>query len=163
MDWLRHHMRDHLSNVRPFPANERATYTGIGGRLPLAPRTEALELIQAAADLLKSIEDQSAAVETRARALADRASDELKASRNRIEALEWDCNKLIAFAAESKDRALTAEQSLQDAQKRIAVLEAQAAAAEKRASEAEQMLVRVEDAIRSEILQPHSRKVMAAA
>jgi DNA repair exonuclease SbcCD ATPase subunit len=163
MDWLRHHMRDHLSNVRPFPASERATYTGIGGNLPSAPRTEAFELIEAAADLIKGIEDQSAAVETRARALADRASDELKASRNRIEALEFDCNKLIAFAAESKDRALTAEQSLQEAQTRIAVLEAQVAAAERRAGEAEQMLVRVEDAIRSEILQPHSRKVMAAA
>jgi hypothetical protein len=68
----------------------------------------------------------------------------------------------VAFAAESKDRALTAEQSLQEAEKRITVLEAQVAAAERRAGEAEQMLVRVEDAIRSEILEPRSRKAMAA-
>ena len=161
MDWLRHHMRDHLSNVRPFPAPEKAADTG--RTKPQVPEAGALDLVHAAADLLKGVQEHSAAVETRARALASRASDELKAARNRIQTLQMDCDNLTAAAAESKDQALAAEQSLQEAQKQIAMLEVELAAAEKRAGEAEQMLLRVEEAIRFEILEPQRSNKPAAA
>jgi len=156
-------MRDHLSNVRPLPTPKKGADSPSVRTIPRAQEAGALDLVHAAADLLKSLEEQAAVVETRARALASRASVELNAARNRIQALEMDCDKLTAFAAESRDQALTVEQSLQEAQRQIALLEVQVAAAEKRASEAEQMLLRVEDAIRSEILEPQRMKAAPAA
>jgi chromosome segregation ATPase len=153
MDWLRQHMRNHVRNVRPFPTAERAADTEPAGALSPAG-TEALDLVHAAADVLWNMEEKSAAVETRARAFAHRASEELKRARDRIQALEADCERLNGLAVESNDRLLGAEKAVEEAQARIAVLETQLAESEGRAVNAENMLTILEDTIRCEILEP---------
>jgi chromosome segregation ATPase len=104
--------------------------------------------------VLRNIEEQSAAVDARARALSERASAELKWARDRIQALEMDCERLDGLLAESKGRMLAAEEALQGAEGRTVALETELAAAKRRATDAENMLILVEDTIRSDILQP---------
>jgi hypothetical protein len=122
-----------------------------------------LRLVWQAAELLRSAEDHSVEVETRARALADRAADELKEAKRRIHSLELDCNRLNTLCAQAEDRALAAEGALREAKVQISAMETQLSNAELRASEAEGSLMRVEDAIRNEILNPHRSSSITAA
>jgi hypothetical protein len=154
MDWLRQHMRDHLSNVRQFPTSKSVVDNEPGRMLPSPTGERALNLVHAAADLLRNTEDQSAELKTYARALAERALGELQAAQNRIQALEMDCEKLNGLVAQAKDRVLAAIKVQEVAQARIADLEAQLTAANRRAEDAENTLTLVEDTIRSEIVQP---------
>ena len=163
MDWLRQRRRDHIADfVSPM---EKVVSFGPASSISANnPGGAALHLVRQAAELLRSTEDHSTEVETRTRALADRAVDELKEAKGRIRSLELDCDRLSALLAESEDRTLTAEDALRESEGRISAMETQLSTAELRASEAEGSLMRVEDAIRTEILQPHrTTSLMAAA
>jgi hypothetical protein len=135
MDQLEQHKRDHLGNVRSFPAAERVMHSTPARTPACTARTVALDLVHAAANVLRNIDDQSVETETRTRELANCAFEELKVAWNRIWALEMDCDKLKGVIVESNDRALASEKALQRAQARILVLEAQLAATEKRAGD----------------------------
>jgi chromosome segregation ATPase len=141
MEWLRQQTHDNLSNVRSFPAAERAMCSTPTRTPACNARTAALDLVHAAANVLRNIEDQSVEAETGAGALADCALEQLKVARSRIQALEMDCDKLNGVIVESNDRLLAAEKALQGAQARILALESQLATSQRRNGAAQNMLM----------------------
>ena len=159
MNWL------HLDDVRPLSATEMASEDELEDAAPSAPGSEPLDLVHAAAQMLRDMKEQSAILETRTRAFAHRASEELKRARDCIQALDADCKRLDGLVEEFRDRLQGAEKALEGSEARIATLEAQLAASEQRACDSEDVLRLVEDTIRSEILQPmrSKSKVSAAA
>jgi septal ring factor EnvC (AmiA/AmiB activator) len=165
MDWLRQHMRDHISNVQPSRPIRMASEGELPRTGPAVFDTDALDLVREAANVLRRMGEQRAAAKTRADALVERAAGELKAARDRIQALEMDCERLNRLVAQSKDQLLSAEKALEGAETRISTLETHLAASEKRAGDAEDMLLLVENTIHSELLEPMRSKteVLAAA
>jgi hypothetical protein len=163
MDRLRQPRSDHIADiVSPI---EKVVSLRPGSSISVNnPGGAALRLVRQAAELLRSTEEHSVEVETRARALIDRAVDELKEAKKRVHCLELDCNRLYALLAKAEDRALATEGALRESEARISAMEIQLSKAELRASEAEGLLTRVKDAIRNEILQPnHTTSLTAAA
>ena len=173
MNWLREHMREHIAVGRSVNSDQPV----VSYPRPLTvtadcPETDALNLIRQAAALLRQSESHSAEVESRARDLADRAAAELKFAKRKIQSLEADCEKLNSLVAEAANRAVRAEEALQKSEDRLGDMEAIIAAsdmrtksAEARTREVEDMLLRVENAIRTEILdlpQPELRTLNAA-
>jgi chromosome segregation ATPase len=169
MDWLRQHMRDHIADFA-LPTEKVVSFRSARSISADNNGTAALRLVRQAADLLRSAEDHSAEIEARAQALADRAVEELRDAKKRIHSLESDCERLTALVAEAKDQALTTEDALRQSEARVAAMATQlstaercASSAERRASEAEGLLMRVEDAIRTEILEPHRSTSLTVA
>jgi chromosome segregation ATPase len=135
------------------------------------PGAEVLQLVEKAATRLRRSENQCANVESRTRALLERAIEQLERAAERIESLEADCERCNARTAEANARALMAEDALKRWDNRFGAIEAQMSAtefrarsAEARASKSQDMLRRVEEAIRSKILErQRSRKIISAA
>lgn len=168
MDWLRQHMRDHIPEFAS-PLEKVVNFRPTRFISANNPGAAALSLVRQAADLLRSSEDYSAEVEAHAKALADRTVAELKETRERIHSLELDCERVSALLVEAKDQTRAAKGALKQSEARIASMEAQLAtaelranSAEHRASEAEGLLKRVEDAIRTEILEPRRANLLTA-
>jgi chromosome segregation ATPase len=165
---LRQHMRDHITDS--LPKTKVVSFGAARSVTANNPDTEALRLVRQAADLLRSTKDHSAEIEAQAQAFADRAVAELKEARERIQSLESDCERLSSLLADAKDQAYAAERALKQSEARLAAMEThlstaqeRARSAEHRASGAEGMLMRVEDAIRTEILKPRRSTSLSAA
>ena len=119
----------------------------------------AIDLVNQAAQMIQSIEDQAAETKMRAHDLARRATEQLNFAERRIRALESAQSAAEASLNEANIRADQAEQSTRIAQAQIADIEDRlctaedrARNAEARAIEAEKTLIRVEEAIRSQLL-----------
>ena len=172
MDWLGQHMSDCRARIPSATPTEKIVSFRVARSIALeSPGVETLDLVHQAANMIRAAEDHAADIETRARALADRAVEELKLTKDQIQCVESDRDRLKALLLEAQDRALAAEEALKKSGARIANLESQLAeadlraeSADMRAYEAENVLRRVEDAIRAEILEPRrSTSVTAAA
>ena len=112
----------------------------------------AIDLVYQAAEVLQSIEDRSAAAEARAHALARQAAEQLQLAETRMRALESTQREAEAKANEAHARADEAEQIVRATESRLSAAEQRARNAEVRAIEAEKILIRVEDAIRNQLL-----------
>jgi hypothetical protein len=172
MAWPGQHMRDHGANNPSTTAREKIVSFRTTRSIPVnSPGVGALDLVHRAADVIRAAEDHAAEIETRTRALADRALEELKLAEQRVQSAESDQERLKTLLLEAQDRALAAEDALRQSGARFAVIESQLAdaelrahSAEMRAHEAQDMLTRVEDTIRAEILEPRrSISVTSAA
>jgi hypothetical protein len=158
MDCLEDHMRDHIANAALIKPTERSV-SFQQSYVAKDVGVVALDLVHQAAELVKSAEDHANEIQNCAQSLAARAVEELKFFEARAQASESRRSVAEAAVSEANDRAQEAEDMLEHAQARTAALETQittpvrrANAAEMRASEAENTLRRVEDAIRTEIL-----------
>jgi hypothetical protein len=162
MDWLGQHMSGYRANTpSATPTKKIVSFRAARSIAVNSQGVETLDLVHQAADMIRAAEDHAADIETRARALADRAVEELKLTKEQIGCVESDRDALKALLLEAQDRAFAAEDALRQSGARIAILESQLAEADLRASsadmracEAENVLRRVEDAIRAEILEP---------
>jgi chromosome segregation ATPase len=122
----------------------------------------ALDLVNQAAAVLMSLEVQAAATHN----LARDAAEKLQVAERQIESLQTERRAAEQKMREMSARAEQAEEALKDAQSRTLAAEAEVYAteqrlrlAETRADEAQQALARVEDAIRSKLLDLHRTKL----
>ncbi|MGH6672648.1 MAG: hypothetical protein ACRECV_11850 [Xanthobacteraceae bacterium] len=172
LEWLHKRMRNQFSGPTPI---ERAA-EGLSG-FPRRPATAipprgrtALDLVEQAAELVRSIEDNATDIETRARSLAEDAIKRLQASEKQIQALEEkhaaaeahinDVNARLQEAGEAFEKERARVQAAEDLLPR---LEMRARAAEARAEECENALSRIEFAIRTKILKEGSSRKGAVA
>ena len=134
-------------------------------RRPMAPEPEgtgrvvALDLVQQAANLMQSIEDRAAETIMRAHELARRATEQFELAQRRIRDLERAQGAAEARINEMNARAEQAEQETRAAHAQIAAIadrlgnaEARAKNSEARAIEAERTLLRVEEALQTQLL-----------
>jgi hypothetical protein len=175
MSWLREHMRDHIANRRPIESTEKVLR--FPSTFPSATTVEdaqrALDLVCQAAELIRGIEDRASAIEARARDLVEQAVEKLQLAENRIQLLETERRAAEACISDAGVKIRETEQALQQAELRIASAEAQlcqtelrAKAAETQADDAKKALLRIEDAIRTQLLgqrRPATSKSAAAA
>jgi hypothetical protein len=119
----------------------------------------AIDLVDQAAQVVRCIEDDAAEITARANDLARRAAGQLNSAESQIRALELKQRAAEANLKAAHDRADEAEHKARAAEAQIATLEDRVFAAEQRATnaearaiEAEKVLIRVEDAIRSQLL-----------
>ena len=156
MGLIQEHLRDRgrlsaeLEQVVHFRRNRPPTET---------KAVTAIDLVYQAAEVLQSIEDRSAAAEARTHALARQAAEQLQLAETRIRALESAQREAEAKANEANARADEAEQMVRATESQVAAMgdrlstaEQRARNAEVRAIEAEKILIRVEDAIRNQLL-----------
>ena len=160
MAWLGEQRRNHLANSVSIEPREKVL------RFPDAPRSAArsegeaaLDLVDQAAEMIMRIEADAAAVEVRARSLVQDAVEKLQLAESRIQSLEAGRRKAEQRIHEANARAQEAEEGLKEAQSHAAAMEAELCAmemrvkgAEARADETKQVLVRVEEAIRTRLL-----------
>ena len=133
----------------------------------------AIDLVYQAADVFQSIEDHAAETVARAHDLARQAAEQLNFAESRNRALEAAQRAAEADLKEANARADQAEQTAKETEAQIAAIQDRLTAAEQRASnaearaiEAEKTLLRVEDAIRNQLLakwQPLVGRSAAAA
>lgn len=173
LDWLQKHMRDHLSKSARNERSDRILR--FPGPPPAAGRDgrSALSLVYQAAEVVRSIEDRANEVEHRARSLAEEAVEQLQLAEKRIQELEAKQQAAEACIDEANMRLQEAEEALKAERSRVKVaedqlprLEMRARAAEARATECENALARIEDAIRTQILRqgrPAAHRSAAAA
>ena len=182
MNWLRGHMRAHMSSPgsaepaaesilkhrRPVIAAETRNGLPDGDDGP-APLVLAYQL----AEVLRSKEDHAAEIEARAQALAKRAIEELNLAETRLRSAEIARNAAEADRNEANARVEEFEGALKHIEGRISTAENQLSAAvlraktaETRAAESEEALRLLEDAIRTHLLaergQASSRSAAAA-
>jgi len=119
----------------------------------------ALELVYQASEVINGIQDRANEMEARAKNLARDAMVKLQYSENRIRSLEterlaWEAavNDADTRINEATFRLHETEKALQRTETRMTAAEVQLKAAELRASEAERALVRIADAIRTQLL-----------
>lgn len=163
LEWLHKRMRSHLSGSSP---GEGADDGPLPGR-PFAPAVKrgraALDLVDQAADLVRSIEDHAYDSESRARGLAEDAVKRLQASEKEIQRLEKKqaaaeaCIEDIRTKLQQTADALERERErVRAAENLLPQLEMRARAAEARAAECENALSRIENAIRTKLLRDGS-------
>jgi hypothetical protein len=119
----------------------------------------ALELVNQAAEVIMSIEAQAAEAEIRARNTIRDASEKLQLAENRIQSLQAEQRAAEQSMQEANARTQQVEAALKEAQSRTSALEAELYAmeqrvkiAEGRANGTQQTLARVEEAIRTKLL-----------
>jgi chromosome segregation ATPase len=134
--------------------------------------TAAIDLVYQAAELLQSIENRAAETTARAHALAEQAAEQLQSAEQRIRtldaekrALEHDLRQAYVRADEAEQAMRTIELQVADLTSRLAGAEQRARDREARTISAEKTLIRIEDAIRTQLLSrgPPSSKRSAAA
>lgn len=133
----------------------------------------AIDLVHQAAAMMKGIENQAAETSARAQDLAQKAVEQLHAAEARIRALTSAQGEAEARLKETTARADAFEQMARTTQAQIAAMEQRVAATEDRArqaatraTEAENNLVRVQNAIQHQLLakvQPSMGRQVAAA
>lgn len=165
LQWLNKHMRDHLSNSARIGLDDRVlSFPGV----PSATTNKdgeakdgeiALDLVYQAAEMVRSIENRANEFESRARGLAEEATEKLKLAERHIHDLEAQqraaetCIQQAHIKLQEAGEALKRERArVQAAENRLPQLEMRARSAEARAQECEHALARIEDAIRSQIL-----------
>jgi chromosome segregation ATPase len=139
------------ANTSPAPVMHRLGANGDGGK--------ALDLIYHAAEVLRCIEERANETERRAKNIAEKAIERLEFAEKRIVELEAEKKATEASVAEAyakihqTEDALSLERSrLQATEDRMAQIELRAKGAETRARESETALVRIEEAIRTQLL-----------
>ena len=167
MDWLRQHMRGQTAGSGSVDPTETALH------LPEPPAhavddqgKAALDLVYRAADVIRGIEDRATAVEARARSLVEDAVEQLQLANNRIQSMEAERRAAEGRIQEAETAVKRAEARLVMAEGQLSQTEMRARMAETRASEAEKTLIRIEGAIRTQLLGKRpgpSGKVSAAA
>jgi chromosome segregation ATPase len=151
-----------IENVRHLPTLTRPMATKDGGA--------ALDLIYHAAEVLRAIEDRASDTERRAKEIAEKAIQKLELAERRIQELEVDHQAARDAIAETQaklreaEKALSLERSrVKAAEDQIRQIELRATAAETSARETENTLARIEDAIRTQLLQGRSTHSQPAA
>jgi chromosome segregation ATPase len=160
MAWLRDHMKSHVaSSLSIEPTEKILHFPNAFGSAENAQRETALDLVNQAAEVIMSIETQAAEIEVRARNLARDACGKLQLAESHIQSLEAARRTAEQGMHEANVRAHEAEQAFEQAQSRAAAAEAELCAmerrvkaAETRADETQQTLIRVENAIRTKLL-----------
>ncbi|HEY3643686.1 MAG TPA: hypothetical protein VGL31_21500 [Xanthobacteraceae bacterium] len=160
MQWLREHMRNHISGGPSIEPGEEVLNFRRAAPEPGKHRDgDAVALVYQAADAVRGAQDRAAQIEARAEDLVKLAIEKLQIAENRIRSAEVEQRAAEAGMNEASARIQATETALQRALSRIAALEAQlseaeprAHAAETRAAEAEKALRRIEHAIRTQIL-----------
>ncbi len=174
LSWLREHMRNRIANAAANDAPENVFNFQQDPRSSATTQaTSALDLVQQAAELIRDIEDRVTETEVYARNLSASALEKLQLSESRAQsaeiarrAAEADMNNAMARVQELEDSLAQAESRTSTAEAQLSAAEQRADAAETRASETERALVRVEDAIRSQLLgvaRKASRNLIRAA
>lgn len=173
LEWLHKHGRAQLPYSAPvdrgdpvLSSSAPAPGEGKVGRI-------ALDLVYHAAEVVKSIEDRANDVETRARTLADEATERLKHAEKHIQELEAKQRAADAYISEANIKLQEAAEALKAerarviaAERQLPQLEMRVKTAKSRARECENAIARVEDAIRARILRqgtPAASKSNAAA
>lgn len=157
--WLREHMRDRLANSDSIEPRERVLRFPSARAAATSEGETALDLVNQAAEVIMSIEAQAAAVEVRARNLVRDAGEKLQLAERHLQSLEAERRTAEQHMHEANARAQESEKDSKEAQSRAAAAEAElfamerrVQAAETRAEETKQTLARVEDAIRTKLL-----------
>jgi chromosome segregation ATPase len=160
MAWLRGHMRDHIANSDSIDQADKVLR--FRNAPPCSTENEgeaALDLIYQAAEVIRGIEDRANTIEVRAQCLAQDAIEKLQLAENRIQSLETERRAAEACMSEASVKIRETEKALKQAESRIEAAEDQlsqaelrARIAEKRAGEAEKALIRIEDAICTQLL-----------
>jgi predicted nucleic acid-binding Zn-ribbon protein len=163
MAWLRDHMRNQIANTQSAEPREKVLRFPNADRSPAATAEGegALNLVTQAAEVIMSLEAQAADAEARARNLARDAGERLRLAHSRIQSLEAALRMAEQRVHEANVRAQGAEDALKETQSRAAVTEAEnyalaqrVKAAEMHADQYQQALDRVEDEIRTKLLNP---------
>jgi len=144
---------EHFAYRRPFTAEARESLTGE------EDSSDALQLVDQLADVIRRKEEHAAAIEAQAQALAGRAFDELNLARTQLRSAEIARDTAEARLGEASAKIETFEGALERIEARISTAETQLSAsvlrvktAETRAAEAEKALRQLEDAIRTQLL-----------
>jgi hypothetical protein len=155
--WLREHMRNQLTDSAIEPEEKVL-------RFPNPSRTAreeeiALDLVYEAAEVMRTIEVEAARVEARTRDLVQGAVEKLQLAESRIQSLDAARRTAEKCMREANERAQQAEKGIKEAQTLLAAakaelyaMELRVKAAETRADETKETLIRVENAIRTQLL-----------
>lgn len=158
--WLRDDMRSQVANSPAIePAEKVLHFPSTLGSAATTERETALDLVNQAAEVIMSIEAQAAEIEVRAKNLAREACEKLRLGEARMQSLEAARRMAEQGMQEANARAQKAEQAFKETQLRAAAaetdlcaMERRLKAAETRADDLQQSLMRVEDAIRTKLL-----------
>jgi len=162
-DWLRQYMRDRMAALGAANSTE-----GILLPFPHSPKINpgaaALELVHQVAELIQDIDNSAAEKQARAESLVSKAIEKLKLAQDQVDAanaksisLEAEVRKISdQFESELK----AAESVIERTKSRIAAAEAELSAAnhraktaEERALAAESALKRIEQTLRTKVLE----------
>ncbi len=175
LESFREHMENFISNPSKIEPLDRVL------QFPSAPAAAAvtrdgkgaLDLVNQAAEVVKRIEDRANETERHARSIAERAIDKLQFAEQRIRELEAEraaaevCINEARVMIREVAEALTTERArAKAAEDQLRHLELRASVAEAHAKESENTVIRLEAAIRTQLLgQSHlaSEKPAAAA
>src|ERR1035441_6644816 len=172
-DWLREYMRDRIANYSAVGSAENILSLRRPQNSETSPGAAVLNLIYQAADLIRDVDDYAA--ERHARAiLAKQAIEKVEIAEARVRSAESGRLAAEAETKEFSDRLQEVEKVLEQTTSRVAATEAQLSAAEQRArtdemqaDEADDALKRIEEAIRTQILEKRfcdsSRRAATAA
>jgi hypothetical protein len=158
MGWLREHMRDRRGelNFTPAPANVLPFSTG--STRPIEGET-VLDLVNEAAVMIMTIEARAVEIEMRAGDLIRETNQKLQFAEKQMQSLQTARQAAEQDMRDATTRAEQAEQACREAQSRAAIAEAELYAMERRvnaaeaqAEETKQALGRVEEAIRTKLL-----------
>ena len=167
-NWLREHMRDHIANHRAPDSAENVLSFRHPPNSAVNPGVAALDVVYQAAELIRDVDNYAAERQTRAETLAKQAIEKLKDAHDCVRTAE---SRALAAEAKIKEfsdrvemefsvRVREIEEGMERAASRMAATEAQLSAAEQRArnaemraDEAEKALKRIEETIRTRILE----------
>jgi hypothetical protein len=158
---LRTRLERQLSSTTPAAAAENVRSLPSLNKLASSSEGEkALDLIYRAAEVLRSVEDHANDTERRAKGIAEKAIEKLELAERRIIELEMEKKAAEECIAEANARIREAEDSLliersrvKSAEDQTAHIESRAKVAEARAREGEIALMRIEEAIRTQLLE----------
>jgi chromosome segregation ATPase len=169
LEWLQSHMREQISSWTTSEQSETVLNFPRRGFANVARKgRNTLNLVYQAAEVIRNIEDRAKELQARTQDLTEEAIEKLQLAETQIEDLESRQLAVEACINKAQDHLQLATEALKKeraraiaAEKQVAQLEMRARTAEARAKECEDVLARVEEAIRTEILQPRSRAAAA--
>jgi hypothetical protein len=119
----------------------------------------ALDLVRQAAEVMKGLKDRTVEIEKHARRIYEIANEKLQLAEKRIQELEAENQAAKGLISEGRVKIIEADEALklersrvETAEKQICEIEMGARIAEARARESMDAIVRIEDAIRTQIL-----------
>ena len=167
-----------LPSERPLKENPIEPSEGVL-RFPSTPPSaatrvcgDALDLVYQAAEVIKGIEHQATVAEKRARDVAENAMQKLQVAENRIQELETELESARVCISEARVRIKEADETakvdrsrIEVADRKLCQLEMRARTAEAQAKENANAVLRIEEAIRNQILanRPSFNKPTSAA
>lgn len=168
---LRVHMQSEIVALPSIQASEDVSCPSLHSAIE--DGAAVLYLVYRAAEVLAAAEDRATNIEARAETLANRTTEELRLAEQRLEAADAERQTIEVALIEANSRIQEYEIALKHWESRVAAAEAKLTAAERRALEAETRahaaraaLVRIEEALRTQLLradQRYSNNVKTAA